>query len=121
MKNLFIAIGFLFATYAPEIPLLTAFIQKEAPAYAKWSRLALVETKNAYPNAQIVDYLYKGTTATDDLSIATFQLWLKEGDTEFGVIVTVTYTTATEEFKKVEFEEFARPVWKDMQKTPNRS
>lgn len=121
MKNLFIAIGILFATYASDTPLLTALIQKEAPAYAKWSRIALIETKNNYPNAQIIDYLYRGTTSKDDLSTASFQLWLKEDDKEFGVIVTVTYTTATEEFKKVEFEEFARPAWRDIQKTPNRS
>ncbi|WOV89279.1 DUF3889 domain-containing protein [Sporosarcina oncorhynchi] len=108
--KLFVAIGLLFANPLTTITPSTVAMDKEIPAYAKWSRLALKETTKKYPNAKIIDYLYMGTVPQDDKMIATFQLWLKENSKEFGVRVKVTYDTVSQQYVNVEFEEFARPV-----------
>lgn len=113
MRKLLIATGLLFFGYS-STPLLASLAQQEIPAYAKWSRLAINEAQYKYPNAKVIDYLYVGSETINDTTIATFQLWLKENDTEFGVIVKVTYKTNTEELISVEFKEFSRPVWKDV-------
>ncbi|WP_225229704.1 DUF3889 domain-containing protein [Sporosarcina quadrami] len=106
--KLLLAISMLFIIPATYIAQSTIAEEKEIPAYAKWSRLALEETTKKYPNAKIIDYLYIGTASQEEKTIATFQLWMKENNKEFGVRVKVTYDTLSEQFVHVEFEEFAR-------------
>lgn len=112
--KLLLAIGLLFTNPGSSTFPNTLVAENDIPAYAKWSRLALKEATKKYPNAKIIDYLYVSTVPKEDKTTATFQLWLKEDDKEFGVIVKVTYKTVSEEVIKVEFEEFSRPVWKNL-------
>lgn len=82
--------------------------QKPVPAYAKWGRLAMKETKNRYPNAEIVDYLHVGRIAKPDDTIEKFKLWLIQGNKEFGVYITIEFETHTEKIKKISFKETSK-------------
>ena len=77
----------------------------EVPAYAKWSRLAIKQTMLKYPQAEIKDYLHIDTNSKKVTSVEKFQLWLKEDDREFGVIVKVTYSAETGKFIRIDFQE----------------
>ncbi|PIC68400.1 hypothetical protein CSV71_11925 [Sporosarcina sp. P21c] len=77
----------------------------EVPAYAKWSRLAIKQTMLKYPHADIKDYLHIATDSKKVTNVEKFQLWLKEEEREFGVIVTVTYSTETGKFIRIDFQE----------------
>ena len=82
---------------------------KPEPAYAKWGKLAVAETKERYPNAQVVDYLHVGRqNLDDDLAKETFKLWLRSPAKEFGVIVTITFEKPTEKVRSIEFCETTR-------------
>ncbi|OFW75683.1 MAG: hypothetical protein A2201_04745 [Alicyclobacillus sp. RIFOXYA1_FULL_53_8] len=82
---------------------------KPEPAYAKWGKLAVAETKTRYPNAQVVDYLHVGRqNLDDDLTKETFKLWLRSPAREFGVIVTITFEKPTEKVRSIELCETAR-------------
>jgi len=109
MRKLWIALGFimivsLVPTHTPTI----ALAQPETPNYAKWGQVAMKETKSRYPNMDIVDYKHEGSEPKGESTIEKFKLWLKEGETEFGVLIRIEYTTETEEVIKIEFEETAR-------------
>lgn len=82
--------------------------QKPVPDYAKWGRLAMIETKKRYPNAEIVDYLHVGRIAKPDDTIEKFKLWLIQGNKEFGVNITIEFETKTEKIKKISFKETAK-------------
>ena len=77
----------------------------EVPAYAKWSRLAIKQTMLKYPHADITDYLHIVTHSEKVTSEEKFQMWLKEEEREFGVLVTVTYSAETGEFIRIDFQE----------------
>jgi hypothetical protein len=83
-------------------------VQQDGPAYAKWGMLAVKEVKQKYPNAKLIDYLHIGSIAQNDTTIEKFKLWLKDDDHEFGVFVTITFTTKTGQFQKIDFEETDR-------------
>ena len=82
--------------------------QVETHTYAKWSQLAIKETKLKYPHAKIIDYSHEGSVSSADSTTEKFKLWLKDGNNEFGVFVTITYKTKTEEIVQIEFQETAR-------------
>lgn len=90
-----------------ELPTL-ASPQQEIPSYSKWGRLAMQETQTKYPSAEIIDYLHEGREMEGDSTIEKFKLWLKEPDKEFGVLVRIKFTTATEQVLKITFEETPR-------------
>lgn len=108
MIKIAIAIGLFLVTYSPHAH-ITEVVQEDAPAYAKWSRLAIQETQASYPQASIIDYLYMGSAQNDDSTVATFRLWLREGTTEYGVVVRVTYVTKTEKLESVKFHKITPP------------
>ncbi|WP_078545720.1 DUF3889 domain-containing protein [Litchfieldia alkalitelluris] len=84
------------------------FSQVEAapPKYAKWGRLAMQETQKRYPMADIKDYQHVWREdKKDGTTIERFKLWLKQGDREFGVYITFTFDTKTEELKDTLFVE----------------
>ena len=83
-------------------------VQQEIPAYAKWSKIAIKETQLKYPNADIIDYLHEGSESSGDSTIEKFKLWLKDHNKEFGVFVTITYITESEEIVNIEFQETVR-------------
>lgn len=83
-------------------------IAAEQPAYAKWGKLAVSETKEKYPNATVVDYLHVGRKQHANATIETFKLWLKADKKEFGVFVTITFNTATEQIVDITFQETPR-------------
>ena len=82
--------------------------QVEIPAYAKWSQIAIKETKIKYPNADIIDYLHEGSESNADSTIEKFKLWLKDSDKEFGVFVRIKYMKETEEIVYIKFHETSR-------------
>ncbi len=112
MIKIAIAIGLFIASYSPHSP-IAEVVQEGAPAYAKWSRLAIKQTQANYPQASIIDYLYMGSTQNDSATIATFRLWLREGKREYGVVVRVTYITETEKLESVKFHEIIPPGGSD--------
>ncbi|UAL47130.1 YqzG/YhdC family protein [Sutcliffiella horikoshii] len=81
---------------------------QQVPSYAKWGQLAMKRTKEAYPKADIVDYLHIGRQEGPVLTTEKFRLWLKEGDKEFGVNVTISFYKETEAVKEVKMEEIKR-------------
>ena len=84
------------------------FAQKPEPAYAKWGRLAMEETKAKYPNAQIIDYLHIGKTTSQSIETEKFKLWMKENKREYGVFVNISFDTATQRVIKMTFIETER-------------
>ncbi|MBP1971315.1 hypothetical protein J2Z83_003454 [Virgibacillus natechei] len=83
----------------------TANAEDGDPPYAKWGQLAMQETKENYPNAQIVDYLHVGSQSGDNTTIQEFKLWLQEESREFGVYITIEFNSETEEVLSITFEE----------------
>ena len=81
---------------------------QQVPSYAKWGQLAMKRTKEAYPKAEIVDYLHIGRQEGPILTTEKFRLWLKEEDKEFGVNVTISFYKDTEAVKEVKLEEIKR-------------
>ena len=104
MKNFLLALGIMLSVYAPDITPL----QQEIPAYAKWGMLAIKETKQKYPDANVIDYLHIGSETKDDTTIEKFKLWLKDDRHEFGVFVHITFKTQTGEIIKIDFQETDR-------------
>ncbi|WP_158231973.1 DUF3889 domain-containing protein [Sporosarcina sp. P12(2017)] len=84
---------------------VAALSKVEVPAYAKWSRLAIKQTMLKYPHADIKDYLHIATDSKKVTNTEKFQLWLKEEEREFGVLVTVTYSAETGKFIRIDFQE----------------
>lgn len=109
MRHLFIAFGLLLTVHATvtQIQTITPAQQIE-PEYAKWGRLAVKETKQKYPDANIIDYLHIGSETKDDTTIEKFKLWLKDDQHEFGVFVNITFTTQTDKIINIEFQETDR-------------
>ncbi|MBB4825462.1 hypothetical protein HNO89_002696 [Sporosarcina luteola] len=103
MRKIFMALGFIlpFTTTLPH----TSGVHAESPAYTKWGRLAVKETQSKYPRANIIDYLHIGAETKDDLTIEKFKLWLKEDNREFGVFVTIIYSTKSQTVKNIAFQE----------------
>lgn len=81
-------------------------VQAAAPGYAKWGRLAMQETAKAYEGASIIDYKYEGRSRiAQGIAEEKFRLWLKHGDREFGVRVTITVEEATDRSQGVRLDE----------------
>ncbi len=109
MRKLFITLGmFMMVNAAPLHMPTIAHAQLQTPSYAKWGRLAIIETHAKYPRAKIIDYLHEGSETSAQSTIEKFKLWLKDGNKEFGVYVRIKYTTATEKVENIEFQETAR-------------
>ena len=109
LRKTFIALGiFTIVNAAPVHIQMLANAQQEVPAYAKWGELAVQETKAKYPTANIIDYLHEGSEPKGDSTIEKFKLWLKDGDSEFGVFVRIEYNTATEKVVGINFQETLR-------------
>ncbi|MBY7145121.1 DUF3889 domain-containing protein [Virgibacillus sp. NKC19-3] len=111
MRKLFLALSItLLLTSLSVAPLYTpntASAQDENPPYAKWSRLAMEETKSEYPDADIIDYLHVGSHTSEDETTQKFKLWLKEETKEYGVLIDITFHNETEEVIQISFEETA--------------
>ncbi len=103
-----ISIGLFITSFSSQSTILEV-AQEEAPSYAKWSRIAIQQTQETYPESSVIDYLYMGTAQNDGSTVATFRLWLREGKREYGVVVRVTYTTRTEKLESVKFHEIIPP------------
>jgi hypothetical protein len=82
--------------------------QKPIPPYAKWSKVAIAKTKEKYPNAEVVDYLYVGRKNGNRTTTEKFKLWLKENQKEFGVYVDIEFIKETEQVVNVTYIETAR-------------
>lgn len=109
MRKISIALGiFIIVNAIPKHTSTIPYALQEIPSYAKWSKLAIIETQSKYPHANIIDYLHVGSESKGESTIERFKLWLKERDNEFGVFVTITYTTETEKVITIEFQETSR-------------
>lgn len=82
--------------------------EKTTPPYAKWGRLAMEETKEKYPDAQIIDYLHRGRQKKGEAMIEQFKLWLRGENREFGVFVSIEFDSKTEEVLHITFLETDR-------------
>lgn len=76
------------------------------PDYQKWGNMAVLLTKQAYPDSEVTDYEYLGrkeptATVVED----SFELKLKENGKEKEIIVYVTSRKDTEELISVRYEE----------------
>lgn len=106
LRKIYFTLGILIAGVSVPISLSTNVNAQEAvPAYAKWGNLAVKETQSKYPNASIIDYLYEGRETKENSTMERFKLWIKDGSKEFGVFVSIEYTTSTGELIKIEFQE----------------
>ncbi|AZB41978.1 DUF3889 domain-containing protein [Bacillus sp. FJAT-42376] len=82
---------------------------QQEPAYAKWSRIAIMEAKKKYPDAKLLDYLHIGQEDTGTGTVKEkFKLWVRQGTKEFGLYVTVEYDPKTQKVKKIDFKESDR-------------
>lgn len=109
MRKTFIVLSVFLATNSIPTHISTiAQIQEEISTYAKWGQLAVKETHEKYPNANIIDYLHEGSESKGESTIEKFKLWLKEEDKEFGVFVRIEYATKTEKVIHIEFRETSR-------------
>lgn len=76
------------------------------PPYAKWGRIAMQQTMQTYPQANIVDYLHVGRkTKTPTTSEETFKLLLQEGNRVWALLVHIEFETKTEKVIAIRFEE----------------
>lgn len=84
---------------------LVSYTQPDTPSYAKWGKLAMQETKQKYPDAEIVDYLHRGRHKKGDAMIEQFKLWLRGENKEFGVYVNIEFDSTTEKVLHITFIE----------------
>ncbi|OBZ17916.1 hypothetical protein A7975_03490 [Bacillus sp. FJAT-26390] len=76
------------------------------PSYAKWGKLAMEETSKTYVNASIIDYKYVGRTKlSEEQAEENFVLWLRKDAIEFGVRVSITIQTKTDEVLNLTMKE----------------
>jgi hypothetical protein len=104
---------FVFTLYFSMLPYPPSDIGytqgEEVPSYAKWGRLAILRTKEKYPKADIIDYLYIGRRKkTNDIAMEQFKLWLRESGREFGVFINIEFDTKTENILSITFKETSR-------------
>jgi hypothetical protein len=82
--------------------------EQEGPPHAKWGQIAMKKTKEKYPQANIIDYLYIGREKGANSSTEKFKLWLKENNNEFGVFVNIEFDNKTEQIIDIKFRETTR-------------
>ncbi|WP_201000407.1 YqzG/YhdC family protein [Paenibacillus glycanilyticus] len=76
------------------------------PSYAKYGKIAMQETANKYPDADIIDYKYEGHfTADGSRTEERFKLWLRGNGAEFGVRVHIFVAADTGQVRDVRIEE----------------
>jgi hypothetical protein len=78
---------------------------KPEPAYAKWGKLAVQYVHVCYPKAAVIDYLHVGRRRTGiNRAEEVFQLWLREGKQEWGVLVRVQFQVSPERLLSIRCE-----------------
>lgn len=100
-RKLFIFILMFIALLSSSHP-----IHAIIPPYAKWGKIAVQEAIRKY-DASVVDYQHVGRTqVTDKITEEKFKLWLrKRNNEEFGVFVTITFDSITEQILTITFDE----------------
>lgn len=83
-------------------------VNEETPSYAKWGKLAMIKTKEKYPQADILDYLHRGREVKETYSIEKFKLWLRKDKREFGVFIDLKFDPETEKLIDVTFTETSK-------------
>lgn len=79
------------------------------PSYAKWGKLALQETSNAYQDASILDYKYDGRHKLDHgQAEERFVLWVRKDSREFGVEVRIKINASSDELIQVGIKELTQ-------------
>jgi len=106
--TLFILIYSQFFGQGYPVPKMTDHAKTSIPSYAKWGKLAMKETKQKYPDAEIIDYLHKGRQKKGDAMIEQFKLWLRGESREFGVFVNIEFDSKTEKVLHITFLETDR-------------
>lgn len=76
------------------------------PSYAKWGKLAVEETSKVYQGASITDYKYEGRKSlAGGQAEEHFVLWLRTEAKEFGVRVSITIQTGSDEIVNIKINE----------------
>ncbi|WP_315905853.1 DUF3889 domain-containing protein [Priestia koreensis] len=78
---------------------------KPTPSYAKWSRIAIKETKKRYPMGQVTDFLYLGKAKENGDKVERFKLIVRDRGKELGVLVYVHVDPKTDTLKNIAFME----------------
>jgi len=91
-----------------EPPEMIGHAKSNIPSYAKWGKLAMKETKQKYPEAEIIDYLHRGRQTNGETMIEQFKLWLRGENKEFGVFVNIEFDSKTEKVVHITFLETDR-------------
>ena len=108
-KIFFTILIFSFSQFTiPENLEMIEHVKSTIPSYAKWGKLAMKETKQKYPNAEIIDYLHRGRKTKGETMIEQFKLWLRGENREFGVFVNIEFNSRTEEVLHITFLETDR-------------
>jgi len=108
-KAFFTILIFTFSQFVtPATPETIDHAKSSIPSYAKWGKLAMKETKQKYPNAEIIDYLHRGRKTKGETMIEQFKLWLRGENREFGVFVNIEFNSRTEEVLHITFFETDR-------------
>lgn len=78
--------------------------EAQEPAYAKYGKLAMQETAKKY-KADIVDYKYEGHfPQKGKVAEERFVLWLREGDEQFGVRVSIQVDQSSDKVQRIQFD-----------------
>ncbi|CAM5471018.1 hypothetical protein LSPH24S_08745 [Lysinibacillus sphaericus] len=108
MRKILAVLGIIMTVLALPQQMPDANAQQQTPAYAKWGKLAIEKTQSSYPNSKIIDYLHEGSEIKEGATIEKFKLWSQEGNKEFGVYVTIKYTTKTQQVVDIELQETSK-------------
>ncbi|MDQ0337691.1 hypothetical protein J2S00_000461 [Caldalkalibacillus uzonensis] len=74
--------------------------------YEKWGRLAVEVIKDAYPQAELVDYQYIGREdISPTIEQQSFKLVLRQNGREFPITVKIQYEKETERVTSITFEQ----------------
>lgn len=108
-KIFFTILIFSFSQFTiPENLEMIEHVKSTIPSYAKWGKLAMKETKQKYPEQEIIDYLHKGRHKNGNAMIEQFKFWLRGENGEFGVFVNIEFDSTTEKVLHITFVETDR-------------
>jgi len=84
----------------------TAISVSAAPEYARWGKIAVLETQKKY-NVDIIDYKHLGRTElTAKKYEEKFKLWVRSKQKrEFAVYVFIQFDPITEDLQSISFSE----------------
>ncbi|UOY93070.1 YqzG/YhdC family protein [Ectobacillus sp. JY-23] len=82
------------------------YAARQDPSYAKWGKLAVLTTKEKYPQLDIIDYLYVGREKlAADIAVEKFKFWVRDGEREYGLFIDIELQLPDEQVRRITFRE----------------